>query len=81
MAAIGIGGVHQRLGSLGGIAVGGGDLQDVVVGHLIDEAVRAQDVAVTPVRLDPPGVHLDLGFDPEGPGHDVAARVGAGLGR
>ena len=55
------------------------DVDDVVVAHLVDEAVAAQQEAVAADERQRPGVDADGRVDAERPGDDVAARVGAGL--
>ena len=55
------------------------DRRDVGVGHLVDEAVAAQHEPVAADQRQGPPVDAHVGFDAEGPGDDVAARMDAGL--
>ena len=55
------------------------DLGDVVVADLVDEPVAAHEEAVAAHERQRPGVDPHARVDAEGPGDDVAARVGAGL--
>ncbi len=54
-------------------------LDDLVVADLVDEAVAAEQEAVVLDERQGPGVDADRRVDAEGPGHDVAAGVGACL--
>ena len=56
-----------------------GDGGDAVVVDLVDQAVAAQDVALAAHEGQQPRVDAHSGFDAEGAGDDVAARVVAGF--
>ncbi len=58
-----------------GIVGRGEHLGDAVVGHLVEQAVAAEQVAVARERRDLPRVDPDLAVDAERSGEDVALRV------
>ena len=68
--------VVGRLLGVGGAGEHGADLAVV---DLVEQAVGADEVAVAGAGRRLPGVDLDVGLDAEGPGHDVALRMEAGL--
>jgi hypothetical protein len=79
-AAGGVGRVDERLGGgFGVVGVGVEDVGDVLVADLVDEAVAAEHEPVAADDRHRPRVDPHCRLDAEGPGDDVAARVGAGL--
>ena len=78
-AAGGVGGVHQRLRGRLGVVGAEDEAGDLLVGHLVDQAVGAEQVAVAALGGEQPRVDGDRRFHAEHPGHDVAMRMLAGL--
>ena len=75
----GVGGVHQRLGGRLGVVGAEDEASDLLVRHLVDQAVGAEQVAVPALGGEQPRVDGDGRFHAEHPGHDVAVRMLAGL--
>ena len=78
-AAALVGEAHQLRGGVVGIGEPAQHRGDAILLHLVEEAVGAQHVAVAGVGDDRVVVDPGDGVDAEGPGDDVALRVGAGL--
>ena len=71
----------ERVGRRLRVGRGRDDPGDVLVGHLVDEAVGADEVAVARLRRDEPRVDGDRRLDADDPRDDVAMGVAAGLVR
>ena len=78
-SALGVGLGDELVGGGLRIVDAGEDGDDLVVEHLVDEAVAAEQEAVAAHQGERPGVDADAGVDAERAGDDVAAGVGAGL--